>query len=73
MSELGIEPTYIGKNESLKFIVPFRMKLQFDDKIDRKISKKYSKYLQDTSNGFQDARKTKYENYILLHDPHHIS
>lgn len=65
MSELGIEPTYIGKNESLKFIVPtelFRMKLQSDDKIDREISKKYSKYIQDTFNGFQEARKTKYGN-----------
>ncbi len=65
MSELGIEPTYIGKNENLKFIVPtelFRMKLQSDDKIDREISKKYSKYIQDTFNGFQEARKTKYGN-----------
>lgn len=65
MSELGIEPTYIGKIESLKFIVPtelFRMKLQSDDKIDREISKKFSKYIQDTFNGFQAARKTKYGN-----------
>ena len=65
MSELGIEPTYIGKNENLKFIVPtelFRMKLQSDDKIDREISKKYSNYIQDTFNGFQEARKTKYGN-----------
>lgn len=65
MSELGIEPTYIGKNESLKFIVPtelFRMRLQSDDKIDSEISKKYSKYIQDTFIGFQEARKTKYGN-----------
>lgn len=65
MSELGIEPTYIGKNESLKFIVPtelFRMRLQSVDKIDPEISKKYSKYIQETFNGFQEARKTKFGN-----------
>jgi hypothetical protein len=30
MSEVGIEPTYVGKKESLKFIVPtelFRMRM----------------------------------------------
>jgi ferredoxin len=65
MSEVGIEPTYIGKNENLKFIVPtelFRMRLQSVEKIDSEISKKYSKYIQETFKGFQEARKTKYGN-----------
>jgi len=67
MSELGIEPTYIGKNEKLKFIVPaelFRMRLQSSssDKIDPEVSKTYNKYIQDTFTGFQEARKTKYGN-----------
>ena len=65
MSDVGIEPTYVGKNENLKFIVPtelFKMRLKSDDKIDNKISKKYSKYIQDTFKGFQEARKTKYRN-----------
>ena len=51
MSEVGIEPTYIGKNENLKFIVPqelFRMKLRSDGKIDQKTSELYNKYIQDT-------------------------
>jgi len=67
MSELGIEPTYIGKNEKLKFIVPtelFRMRLTSSSsgKIDPEISKTYNKYIQDTFTGFQEARKTKYGN-----------
>ncbi|MFX0028576.1 MAG: hypothetical protein ACFE8B_05170 [Candidatus Hermodarchaeota archaeon] len=65
MSEVGIEPTYVGKDENLKFIVPqelFRMRLQSANKIDDEISKKYSKYIQETTNGFQEARKTKYGN-----------
>lgn len=62
MSEVGIEPTYIGKNENLKFIVPqelFRMKLQSNDgdKIDPEISKRYNKYIQETFSGFQEASK----------------
>ncbi|MFX1479897.1 MAG: hypothetical protein ACFFCI_17400 [Promethearchaeota archaeon] len=65
MSEVGIEPTFVGKNESLKFIVPqelFRMRLQADDKIDEEILKRYNKYIQETFKGFQEARKTKYGN-----------
>ncbi|MFW9873378.1 MAG: hypothetical protein ACFFG0_09765 [Candidatus Thorarchaeota archaeon] len=65
MSDVGIEPTYIGKNENLKFIVPeelFRMRLQSANKIDDAISKKYNRYIQETINGFQEARKTKYGN-----------
>ena len=65
MSEVGIEPTYIGKNENLKFIVPqelFRMKLRSDGKIDQKTSELYNKYIQDTFKGFQEGRKTKYGN-----------
>ena len=67
MSEVGIEPSYVGKNEKLKFIVPqelFRMKLQSSDskKVDPEISKLYNKYIQETFIGFQEARKTKYGN-----------
>ena len=65
MSETEIEPTYIGKNESLKFIVPtklFTMRTKSDDTIDSEITKKYSNYLQGTFKGFQEARKTKYGN-----------
>ncbi len=65
MSDVGIEPTYVGKNENLKFIVPtelFKMRLKSDDKIDSKISDKYSEYIQETFKGFQEARKTKYGN-----------
>ena len=65
MSDVGIEPTYVGKSENLKFIVPtelFKMRLKSDDKIDSKISDKYSEYIQETFKGFQEARKTKYGN-----------
>ncbi|MBY8985026.1 MAG: hypothetical protein KGD65_08165 [Candidatus Lokiarchaeota archaeon] len=65
MTEVGIESSYIGKNENLKFVAPtelFRMRLQSDDKIDSEISQKYSTYIQNTFKGFQEARKTKYGN-----------
>ncbi|MFW9942737.1 MAG: hypothetical protein ACFFFT_17000 [Candidatus Thorarchaeota archaeon] len=65
MSEVGIEPTYIGKNENLKFIVPtelFGMRMKSDVKIDGEITKKYNTYIQGTFKGFQEARKTKYGN-----------
>jgi len=65
MSEIGIEPTYIGKNENLKFVVPtelFRMRIKSDNKVDREMSKKYSNYLQETFKGFQKGRETKYGN-----------
>lgn len=65
MSDVGIEPTYIGKNENLKFVVPqelFRMRLQSNEKIDLEISKIYNTYIQETFIGFQEARKTKYGN-----------
>ncbi|MFX1456658.1 MAG: hypothetical protein ACFFDB_14900 [Promethearchaeota archaeon] len=65
MTEVGIKPSYIGKNENLKFIVPqelFTMRLRSEDKIDREVSQKYSTYLQNTYKGFQEARKTKYGN-----------
>ncbi|MFW9896138.1 MAG: hypothetical protein ACFFD7_10075 [Candidatus Thorarchaeota archaeon] len=59
MTEVGIKPSYIGKNENLKFIVPtelFTMRLRSNDKIDREVSQKYSIYLQNTFKGFQEAR-----------------
>ena len=64
MTEVGIEPTYIGQNESLKFVVPielFRMRMKSGVKIDNEITKKFSNYLQETFKGFQEARKTKYD------------
>ncbi|MHA2475427.1 MAG: hypothetical protein ACXAES_19585, partial [Promethearchaeota archaeon] len=65
MSEVGIEPTYVGKNENLKFVVPtelFRMRIRSNEKTDRETSKKFSKYLQDTFKGFQKGRETKFGN-----------
>jgi hypothetical protein len=57
-------PTYIGKNENLKFVVPqelFKLTLP-EEKIDRETAKKFSKYLRGTFKGFQKARKTKFGN-----------
>lgn len=65
MSDVGIRPTYIGKNENLKFIVPkelFRMKLRSEEKLDPDLANKFNRYIQETFNGFQEARKTKYGN-----------
>ena len=65
MSEEKVEPTYIGENENLVFIVPqelFTMKLSSDKKLDRETAKKFSNYLTGTFKGFQKANKTKYNN-----------
>lgn len=65
MSDAGIEPTYIGKNENLVFIVPkelFNMSLGPAEVLDRESAKLFSKYLRGTFKGFQQARKTKYGN-----------
>ena len=65
MSEVGIEPTYIGKNENLVFIVPkelFSMSLSPAEVLDKETAKLFSKYLRGTFKGFQKARKTKYGN-----------
>ena len=65
MSEVGIEPTYIGKNENLEFIIPkelFSMSLGQAEVLDRETAKMFSKYLRGTFKGFQQARKTKYGN-----------
>jgi ferredoxin len=65
MTEVGIEPTYVGKNENLKFIVPrelFRVRLQSDKQVDRETANGFSKYIQDTFKGFQKGRETKYGN-----------
>jgi ferredoxin len=62
MSE-NLEPTYIGKNEGLVFVVPkelFSMKME--QKIDREIAKEFSGYLRDTFKGLQLANKTKLGN-----------
>lgn len=65
MSEEKVEPTYVGENENLVFIVPqelFTMKLSSDKKLDRETAKKFSNYLTGTFKGFQKANKTKYNN-----------
>ena len=65
MSDAGIEPTYIGKNENLVFIVPkelFNMSLGPAEVLDRESAKSFSKYIRGTFKGFQQARKTKYGN-----------
>ncbi|MFX1327553.1 MAG: hypothetical protein ACFE91_05345 [Promethearchaeota archaeon] len=65
MSKVGIEPTYIGKNENLVFIVPkelFNMSLGPAEILDRESAKLFSKYIRGTFKGFEQARKTKYGN-----------
>ncbi|MFW9947227.1 MAG: hypothetical protein ACFFDX_10405 [Candidatus Odinarchaeota archaeon] len=65
MSDVGIEPTYIGKNENLIFIVPkelFSMNAGPPEVIDRETAKIFSKYMRGTFKGFEQARKTKYGN-----------
>ena len=62
---MGIEPTYIGKNENLIFTVPkelFNMSLGPTEVLDRETAKLFSKYLRGTFKGFNLARKTKYGN-----------
>ena len=65
MSDAGIKPTYIGKNENLIFIVPkelFNMSLGPAEVLDKETAKLFSKYLRGTFKGFNLARKTKYGN-----------
>ena len=65
MSDVGIEPTYVGKNENLVFVIPkelFNMSLGPAEVLDRESAKLYSKYIRGTFKGFQQARKTKYGN-----------
>ncbi|TFF89640.1 MAG: hypothetical protein EU548_07090 [Promethearchaeota archaeon] len=65
MSELKIEPTYVGKNEHLKFIIPkelFSMSAGPAETVDRETAKKFSKYIRGTFKGFKNSRKTKYGN-----------
>lgn len=65
MTVVGIEPTYIGKNENLKFVVPrelFRMRLQSNEQVDKETANLFGKYIQNTFKGFQKGRETKYGN-----------
>jgi len=65
LPDVGIEPTYVGKNENLVFIVPkelFSMNAGPPEVIDRETAKVFSKYMRGTFKGFQQARKTKYGN-----------
>jgi len=50
-----VNPTYVGKNENLIFIVPkelFTMKLKSDQILDHETAKEFSKYLRGTFKGF---------------------
>ncbi len=65
MTDVGIEPTYVGTNENLVFVVPkelFTMSAGPAEIIDRETAKIFSKYIRGTFKGFQEARKTKYNN-----------
>ncbi len=65
MPDIEIEPTYVGNNESLKFIVPkelFSMSAGPAETISRDLARKFSKYIRGTFKGFQEARKSKYGN-----------
>ncbi len=65
MSDAGIEPTYVGKNKNLVFVIPkelFNMSLGPAEVLDREFAKLFSKYIRGTFKGFQKARKTKYGN-----------
>ncbi len=65
MAEGEIEPTYIGNNDDLVFVVPqelFSMKMSPDKKLDPKTSKLFSKYISGTFKGFQIAMKSKLGN-----------
>lgn len=65
MPELKIEPSFVGKNEDLRFEVPqelFNLKLNPEDRLDRETARKFSKFLRGTFKGFQNSRKTKYGN-----------
>ena len=64
MEKEKVEPTYVGKNKDLVFIVPsklFTMKIG-GEKLDRTTANEFSKYLRGTFKGFQEANKTKYHN-----------
>ncbi|MFX1288021.1 MAG: hypothetical protein ACFFFY_05630 [Promethearchaeota archaeon] len=64
MEKEKVEPTFVGENESLVFIVPtklFTMKLG-GEKLDRETAKEFSNYLRGTFKAFDNANKTKYNN-----------
>ena len=65
MNDIKIEPSFVGKNKNLKFVVPkelFKMNLSSEQTLDRETANTFSKYLRGTFKGFQEARKTKYNN-----------
>jgi epoxyqueuosine reductase len=64
MEKEKVEPTFIGQNKDLVFVVPtklFTMKLEGEN-LERETAKEYSKYLTGTFKGFKKANKTKYQN-----------
>jgi epoxyqueuosine reductase len=65
MTDVGIKPSYIGKNKDLVFIVPqelFSMSVGPAEKLDHETAKVFSGHIRGTFKGFQLARKTKYGN-----------
>lgn len=65
MTEVGIEPTFIGKNKNLVFVIPkelFSMSAGPPEVVDRETAKIFSKYMRGTFKGFENSRKTKYGN-----------
>lgn len=65
MSEIGIDPTYIGKNEDLVFFISEEMQSMNSGPIeilDQESAKLFSKYMRGIYKGFQQTRKTKYGN-----------
>ncbi|MFX1514073.1 MAG: 4Fe-4S dicluster domain-containing protein, partial [Promethearchaeota archaeon] len=63
--EVGIEPTFIGKNKNLVFVIPkelFSMSAGPPEVVDRETAKIFSKYMRGTFKGFENSRKTKYGN-----------
>ena len=63
MSDMEIEPTYVGKNEGLKFIVPqelFTMKL--GKEIDPELTKEFFRYARATFKGLRLAIESRKKN-----------
>ena len=60
-----IQPTYIGNNDGLVFVVPkelFKMRMDSIKESDPKLAKEFSGYISATFKGFQEARKTMHGN-----------
>ncbi|TFG08037.1 MAG: hypothetical protein EU539_03450 [Promethearchaeota archaeon] len=65
MSDIGIEPSYVGNNKNLVFEIPqelFSMSTGPIEVLDRETAREFSKYIRGTFKGFQRSRKSKYGN-----------